>query len=517
MVSRAVLALLSGLLLGLSTLDSRLYLTGWIGFLPLLLALEGRSLRQSYLLGMLTGIVFWAAASYWLADFIVNLKGYPRLPSTLLAALFWVYAGQGFGLVALAYQWLRQWLRTGQVFILPLAFVAGFSLYPVLFRFRLGEAQTGFPLALQGADLVGAYGIDFMLALASAVLFFCWRRRGVGPWELLALGLLSGWFGYGALALHRWDAAIAEWPHKRIGIVQPNDPPSIDIPPPEPGYSRALPPELEMTGRLAAAGAELVVWPEARYKGYFDQRAVRDAYEYSIGKHGVPLLFHDLERRQEAGRWRQYNAAALLDATGRLQSTYHKVKLFAFGEYTPLVGELPLVRKWVRGYFGDFLADITPGEGHEVWPAAGMRLVPKICYESAFPEFMAGAIGADAAGKVIVILSQDGWFGRSRQPYQHLWQSALRAVENRVPVVHAINGGPSGVILPSGRIAFQSRPFVRGEHLVAVPYAESSGGSFYARHPYLFITVIYALFGGLLLWSLLAWRREARLAAPARP
>src|SRR5690606_41531313 len=58
----------------------------------------------------------------------------------------------------------------------------------------------------------------------------------------------------------------------------------------------------------------------------------------------------------------------------------------------------------------------------------------KICYESAFPEFMAGAIGADAPGKVIVILSQDSWFGRSRQPYQHLWQSALRAVENRVPV-----------------------------------------------------------------------------------
>lgn len=512
-LGRVALALLSGLLLGLSCLDADWYLAGWLGFLPLLFAIEGGSLRHSYWLGAIAGVAFWAGVSYWLADFTANLKGYPPPLNFLIAGLFWLYAGQGFGLAVLLYQWLRQQLSRGQSFLLPLVFVSVFSLYPTLFSLRLSEGQTGFPLALQGADLVGAYGADFMLVLTSAALFAGIKRRGAQREVLLAAGLLAVWFGYGYVALERWDAAVAAWPGKRIGIVQPNDRPSIGIPPPAPGYSRALPPELEMTARLAAAGAQLVIWPEARYKGYFDQPAVRDAYEHSIGQHGAAVLFHDLERRQEASRWLQHNAAVLLDVEGQHQGTYRKMKLFAFGEYTPLVGELPWVRQQVESYFGDFLADLTPGTAQESWTVAGMRIVPKICYESAFPAFMADGIGADAAGKVVVLLSQDGWFGESRQPYQHLWQSALRAVENRVPVVHVINNGPSGVVLPSGRIAFQSQPFVRSEQVVELPYSAASGGSFYSRHPRLFLGAVYAVLGVLVLMRLLAYRRREQVVA----
>lgn len=515
MSGRIVLALLSGVLLCLPCLDDGWFLVGWIGLVPLLIASAGCSLRQSYFLGAITGTVFWAGVSYWLIDFTTNLKGYPPPFSTLIAAVFWLYAGQGFGLMLACYHWLHQQIRLSEVFLFPVIFVAIFSLYPILFHFRLGEGQTSFILALQGADLVGAHGIDFMMVLCSAVLFRVIKQRTLQADGILAGVLLSAWFAYGYHSLNQWDTAIRTWPSKRIGIVQPNDQPSIEIPPPEPGYSRALPPEMAMTARLAAAGAQFVVWPEARYKGYFEQRAVQDAYAYSVSQHGAAVLFHDLERRQQAGRYLQHNAAVLLDESGQQHGIYRKMKLFAFGEYTPLVGELPWVRERVASYFGDFLADLTPGSAHESWSVAGMRVVPKICYESAFPEFIAQAIEAEPVGAVVVILSQDGWFGESRQPYQHLWQSAVRAVENRVPVVHAINNGPSGVILPSGRYAFQSEPFVRGEYLVDLPYSEASGGSFYSRYPYLFIASVYVVFGLFVLLSLLAHRRAGRTAPAA--
>ena len=74
-----------------------------------------------------------------------------------------------------------------------------------------------------------------------------------------------------------------------VGIVQPNEAPSLARPAIFPGYSLAYPPEMAMTERLAQAGAELVVWPETRYKGYFDQPHVQNARseERRVGKECV--------------------------------------------------------------------------------------------------------------------------------------------------------------------------------------------------------------------------------------
>jgi apolipoprotein N-acyltransferase len=268
---------------------------------------------------------------------------------------------------------------------------------------------------------------------------------------------------------------------------------------------------MEMTQRLAQRGAEIVVWPEARFKGYFDQPSVREAYRYGVAGHGAAGLFHGLERHVEDGRAAQYNTAALLDPSGDLLGSYRKIKRFAFGEYAPLISEIPILRQWVVRYFGEFLQEITPGDRHRVFDVAGMRIVPKICYESAFPVFLADSVAGDAQGKVIVLLSQDGWFGESRQPSQHLWQSAVRAVENRVPVVHVINNGPSGIILPNGRYAFRTTPFVRSEAVADMPYSLTSGGSFFSRHPRLFIALVYGAFIVLAGMRLLPELRRIRL------
>lgn len=516
--TRSVLALrllavtLGGVALGLPFIYHDTYPLSWIAFLPLLWALERRGLPAAYLLGALMGTVAWAVGINWIAEFVSILKGYDPPWNWLTATAVWLWAGQFFGIAALAYQWLRRHTEVPTVVIFPVVFVAAEAAYPLLFDVKMGELQAPFLIGVQGVDLVGIFGLDFMLCLSGAALYMLLRGRFRGR-DGLALGcavaVLAAWFGYGYVQLQRWDASIAGWEEtRRIGVVQPNDTPTVKIPPPPAGYTRRHPAEMDMTRELAASGAQLVVWPETRFKGYYASAQVRLAYSRQVADMGTALLFHDLERVRRQDGYNDYNTAMVIDAAGDPVGDYRKMKRVAFGEYVPVLSEVPFVRRWVERYFGDFTREITPGDGHATLRGAGMRLVPKICYEASFPAFVAGAIGADAAGKVLVVMSNDGWFGRSNQPSAHLLVTVLRAVENRVPMIHAINGGPSGVALPSGRIIARSEAFSRGTLLADMPYSATSGGSFYARHPRLFPYSVYAAAAGLLLLGWFSRRRS---------
>ena len=135
------------------------------------------------------------------------------------------------------------------------------------------------------------------------------------------------------------------------------------------------------------------------------------------------------------------------------------------------------------------------------------NIIPLICYETMFPTFVGKAVSEaltnDQTGGLLVGLSSDGWFGLTHQPYQHVNNSILRAVENRLPLVHVLNNGPSIVVMPNGNVIFTTDAHQTGGFIVDVPYGEKSRGSFFSHHPLLFIYTVYGLMSLICLCSFL--------------
>lgn len=508
--ARVLLALMAGVLFGAPWFDLSLYWAAWCGAVPLLFALRGARLRTALLLGWLAGSIYYAIATYWIIDFVINLRDFSWPVAGLLGVVFWCYAGLAIGLSCLLFRWMSRHLPRWDLLSFPVCMVVLMEIYPLLFGTYYAEAQSRFLVGLQGVSLLGVQSMDILMMLAGALVFTLLTDRGRAQRAGIALAasLLLAWFTYGVLSLQAWDQRMLEWDVRKIGLVQPNDAVTLDVPEPPRGFSREYPPELAATQRLAAAGAELVIWPEARYKGYFDKPSVRHSYAAVLGEIGIPLVLHDSERAWTNGDYADYNSLVHLDARGAQAGVYRKMLRMPLGEYLPGFFNLPGIGWVTQQFFGEFVRPLQPGSVHEEFRVNRMRLLPKICYEAAFPGFVAEAVGNDAAGKVLLFVSQDNWFGETTQPFQHASMSVVRGVENRLPMIHLINNGPSVVSAPSGRITARTQAFAKSEIVASLPFSEESGGSFYSRHPQVLQYLQYGILAMLVLMILT--RRDAQ-------
>jgi len=382
-----------------------------------------------------------------------------------------------------------------RLILFPLLTVLGFSLFPSVFPVQLGVGQSDNLLSLQATDLVGIYGLDFIIALSNICLYELLNlkqsKSSLLPWMICGI-FFSAWFAYGHSSIKDWEQRQQNWQTKKIALVQPNDMPSIAIPEPKSGFSWSYPREMKMTEQLVKNGAEIVFWPESRYKGYFDSAYVRAAYLNRVKALGTPLVFQDLEYiNKPTQNGNTYNSMVLLNNLGELDTVYRKQKRIPFSEYIPLIEPNGAMHAWLEASIGDFLVNITKGEDRHGFSAAGMNIIPLICFEVLFPEFVAEAVSQSPTGGLLLAASFDAWFGQTNAPFLHLALSKIRAVENRLPMVHVINNGPSAVMMPSGRVLAQTKAFTESAVVIDMPYTNKLGSSFYSQYPQLFRYCVY--------------------------
>lgn len=491
-----------GALIAIPGLFPNLYLLGWITFVPFLLGLQQcRSAWQAYGFGLLTGFATFTFGTYWMAEFIQIYKAYSFVHSVGLASLYWFYCAQQFAIIAVLTHYGQR--ANAVLWVFPTALALVLALFPVPFPWQVGIAQSEFLAAIQATDIAGVSGLDFIIgvvavliaqALIGRPLFF---QRSV----LAAYVLVGAWFTYGIVSLAYWDSATAKWDTLKVGLVQPDEPPTIETPGPRPSFSLGYPIEMDLTEQLATADADLVIWPELRNKQYFTQPFVQAAFQRQVADFKTPLLFQSLEQ-DESGL--NFNSAVLIDATGHESGKYRKIIRIAMAEYLPLFEHSETVKDWARQYLGEFFGDYSAGPEPKSFDIGKAWIKPFICYEVMFPHFVAASTRA-APGDIFVAQSNNGWFGDTRVPYPHMAGSVLRSVENRRPLVHVMNNGLGGVSLPSGRMLLRTEHREIAGYLLDVPYRKNGSTTFYSRFPYWLVTLL----GLSLVWMLVRAKRIA--------
>lgn len=463
----------------------------WVCLVPVLWALVGDDLLlpEAMLIGWLFGLT--ALLSVY-SCLIATLQRFGDLPLPLaLLGYGLLCAGQATAYAVWAgLTHLCRRARMPFVLAAPLALVLVEWLYPSVFPTYLANGLHGQTLAVQSLDLAGPLGLSFLVAASGAVmaegLALLLSRRPVRLWRaVLGLTLLhAGNLGYGAHRMSEIDARVASAArHLRVGLVQTNQGRFAGPHEVRQGVLRHREQSLE----AIRAGAELVVWPESAYN-FVITASMMDVSDSVLGPVDRPVIFGGLRLEPGASGRRLFHSAFLSDTRGRLSGYYDKQRLVLMGEYVPLGERFP----WLYGLSPNS-GRFSAGTDARVLSIGDLRFAVTICYEDLFPDLVGDLMGQ--APQLLVNLSNDVWFGDTREPRAHLAAASFRAIEQRRFLVRATNTGVSAIVDPVGRVLAQTPLFARANLVGQVALLENR--TFYGRSG--------DWLGGLALATLLAW------------
>ena len=437
-------------------------------------------------IGWWFGFGYFLAGLYWIGNaFLVDAKTFGwLLPFAVISLPAGLALFTAFGAALARLMW-----RPGARRVLALALALTIA------EWLRGHAMTGFPwnafgyalatpLPLaQTASLIGLWGLTFLAVFvyASPAIIIDDPADTRYPWLPAALGILivAGMAAYGVARLARTPTTFVDG--VRLRIMQPNlqQDDKFRYAQKQQVMNRyaALSTRTSGSRPIDIAGITHLIWPESAFPFFLTREPDALARIAALLPDGAVLITGAVRAPETVPTdaiTRAYNSIYVIDLNGSVLSVYDKVHLVPFGEYLPFqsflerLGFRQLTK--VRGGF-------IPGDRRRnlAVPRAP-NAVPLVCYEVIFPGETVP--GGDRAGWMLN-LTNDGWFGASPGPYQHLQQARLRAIEEGLPLVRAANTGISAVVDPLGRIVTALPLGIEGVLDSALPGALSP--TLYAR------------------------------------
>ena len=432
-------------------------------------------------------LLWWLEVERWVSE--ISTAGYPVLCGYL-------------ALWGVAFVWLVRRFASRQPterlplwIVLPIVavsldFLRGelvFGGYP---WYEAGQALVGWSTVAQSADLLGARGLTILVAVFAGVIAEFARPRSRGLADLLrAIPVL--------LVLSIFTLAYGSWRLKqaeslptlgRFLAIQTALPIDNKIGWTSQRQLEDVPEFARLTlsaWETAGSPIDLVVWPETMLPGFgldpatlsmleaggfFPGRFFGEIAHGIAERTGVPLLVGSpsyVGLREDGDRWAwddHFNSVYLVPAApiGDAEPPrYDKLVLTPFGETMPGISHF----EWLEQALLDVGArgmsfDLSAGDAatrFEVLNSSddSVRIATPICFEATVSWLCRRLVWSEGerAVDLLVNTSNDGWLGTDDSArWTHLRLASLRAIENRTPMLRAVNTGYSAGIDSSGRI-----------------------------------------------------------------
>jgi apolipoprotein N-acyltransferase len=483
----------SGILLPFAFAPHNLRLLPWFGLVLLLLPLLGASARAAAACGLLHGFFFYVVSLYWIYNVMHDHGGLEPLSAAGVLIAFSIYLSIFPIAFALAFSFLSRrnvsWACAAAPFLWVAAEFARTHAPFMGFQWnQLGYSVWYHLGLLQMVTLTGIYGLTFVLAAFSSLLAWAIAvrsRTAMAIWLVCALAMT---------ATEKLGQRFVpeERPAHAAVLVQTNFPEAPVYPS---NWMDVHAGELDELARMsveasraggATSSANLIVWPEVPAPFYFRDPKFAGRAERIARDSNANFLVGVVEWRDAPGnRLLPFNSAVMLDASGKRVFQYDKIHLVPFGEYVPL-------RSWLK-FAGKLIAEVGDyqvGTAYSVgelpdqpapWemrtPGAPRKFGVFICFEAVFPDLVRQFTVGGA--ELLINISNDGWYGRSAAPDQHLSMARVRAVENRRWLLRATNNGYTVSIDPYGREVASLAPDIRG--VLRAPFSFRSDQTLYSR------------------------------------
>jgi apolipoprotein N-acyltransferase len=422
---------------------------------------QGASWKRAAILGWFSGIVFFAIGFSWIGHTVGSYIGVfaPVLPiaAAAIEAPFWALAAV---LAALAYRTVRPQLA-------PLAaagiftgceWIRSIGILGSPFD-QLGYTQADTPLRALAA-FGGTYGVTFVLCCAGAYAADAIVRR---TWKPFALALGATVVAT-ACAWLFWPARHTPTPRIPVAAVQGNIAQSLKWN----SFFLAVQRYTSMSYEAEPHRPKLIVWPETVIPEALDRdpylidqfqrlstasRAtlVVGSQSWRMNPVRHPVLpaapvapgRHQKRSRPDAFDFgTMYNSLYVFSPKGGY-AQYDKRQLVPFAESFP--GRAFL--SWLP-YVGELSGRFGTGRVNGVYKTEALPIAPLICWESGFSDLAFSQISRGA--QLLVVSTDDAWFGTTSGPYMHAQIAQLRAIEYGAYVVRAAATGISGIINPDG-------------------------------------------------------------------
>ena len=430
-----------------------------------------RTLLADFWIGWLFGFGYFVAGLWWMgsamlvdaAAFAVFIPlaviGLPAICAvyfglaTMLARRFWTDSALRIlslaGALAL-FEWLRSFVLTG---------------FPWN---EIGVLAAPTPMLMQSVSLIGVNGLTLLAVIVFAAPAVIADRHGRLPVLALAALIVAGHIGYGTWRLATHPTTFVDGVN--VSIVQASIAQSDKFD--EAAAQRIFARQIAVTekgradraqaadaAQTSGSGAKivtvapktqtLIVWPESSLPFVLTERPEAIARLAEMIQPGETLIAGAprVEPLSSGGE-RLYNSVLVINDNGEIVDARDKVHLVPFGEYMPFGA-------FFERYGIMNLAQMPGGfsagtQGDPITLEGVPSFLPLICYEAIFPAEIVANITKTRPG-FLVNDTNDGWFGETPGPYQHLRLAELSAVAVGLPLVRAANTGISVVTDAYGR------------------------------------------------------------------